>query len=573
MPVQNVDVSEIFRRIANLLEIEGANPFRVRAYRNAARSVDSLPRNISEMVEAGEDLTELPGVGKDIAGKISEIVNTGALKQLKDLEGRTPAELDKLMNISGLGPRRVKALYMNLGIKSLEDLKTAAEEQKIRELNGFGEKTEQSILESLAGAEQEEQRIQLHEAEQRAAPLVEYLKDHEGVERITVAGSYRRRKETVGDLDILAVCKKNQSVMEYFTVYEDVQKVVSKGDTRSTVVLKSGLQVDLRVLPEAGYGAGLHYFTGSKAHNIAVRKKAVKRNLKINEYGVYRGDERIAGKTEQEVYDQVGLAYIEPELREDDGEIEAAETDNLPALAALEDIRGDLHSHTKASDGHDTLEDMVQAAQNLGYEYLAVTDHSKRVAMANGLDAGRLERQIERINKLNEKLDGFRILKGVEVDILEDGSLDLDDDILEKLDIRVCSIHYNLSLSREKQTSRILKAMENPYFNILGHPTGRIIGQRKGYEIDLEKIMKTAAESGCFMELNADPQRLDLTDTHCRMAGESGVKIAIATDAHSRGSLEFMRFGVNQARRGWMGPENVINTRNCEDLLKLIKRR
>lgn len=572
MPVQNVDISGIFRRVANLLEIEGANPFRVRAYRNAARTVDGLPRNIAEMIASGADLTELPGVGKDIAGKIKEIVDTGSLKQLKELEARAPAELNELMIISGLGPKRIKSLYMNLGIKSLEDLKTAAENQKIRELDGFGEKTERSILESLSAADQDDKRIQLHEAEQRAAPLVAYLKKHQGILQITVAGSYRRRKETVGDLDILAVCRKNESVMDHFTAYEDVQKVVSQGDTRSTVILKSGLQVDLRVLPEAGYGAGLHYFTGSRAHNIAVRKRAVKRGLKINEYGVFKGDARVAGKTEEEVFERIGLSYIPPELREDEGEIEAAAENRLPDLLTIDDIRGDLHSHTKDTDGRDSLENMVQAAKDLGYAYLAVTDHSKRVAMANGLDARRLKAQIERIDRLNETLDGFRVLKGIEVDILEDGALDLDDEILKELDIRVCSVHYHLNLSRDKQTRRILKAMENPCFNILGHPTGRMIGQRKGIDIDMETIMKAASENGCFMELNAQPDRLDLSDTHCRMVREFGVKIAVSTDAHSRGTLDFMRFGAGQARRGWITARDVINTRDCDDLLELLRR-
>jgi len=572
MPIQNADIAEIFSRVANLLEIEGANQFRVRAYRNAARTVGSLPRNAADMLEAEEDLSKLPGIGKDLAGKIAEIVKTGSLDQLEELEGRTPAELNELMNISGLGPKRVSALYHELGVTNRKELKAAAEKEKIRDVEGFGKKTEQSILEELSKKEEGEKRVPLMQAEQRAAPLIDYLKNSMGIKKITVAGSYRRCKETVGDLDILVTCKKNSNVMDRFADYEDVEKVVSKGSTRSTVVLKSGLQVDVRVLPQVGYGAGLHYFTGSKAHNIAVRKRGVDRKLKINEYGVFKGKERIAGKTEEEVYEKVGLPYIEPELREDRGEIEAAEKDRLPNLVQQKDIRGDLHAHTKATDGQASLDEMAKAAKKLGYEYLAITDHSKKVTMAKGLDESRLAAQIEEIDQLNEKFEDFRVLKGIEVDILEDGSLDLSDDILKELDVRVCSVHYNQNLSQKKQTQRVLKAMENPYFNILGHPTGRIIGQRQPYDIDLEEVMKQARENGCFLELNAEPDRLDLTDTHCKMAKEMGVKVAISTDAHSPAGLEFMRFGIGQARRGWLEADDVVNTRSLGDLMKLLKR-
>lgn len=572
MPIQNADIAEIFSRVANLLEIEGANRFRVRAYRNAARTMGSLPRNAADLVEAEEDLSKLPGIGKDLAGKISEIVKTGSLNQLEELEKRTPAELNELMNISGLGPKRVSALYHELGVTSRKELKTAAEKEKIRKLEGFGKKTEQSILEELSRKEEGEKRVPLMQSEQRAAPLVDYLKNSKGIKKITVAGSYRRRKETVGDLDILVTCKKNSNVMDRFADYEDVEKVVSKGSTRSTVILNSGLQVDVRVIPQVGYGAGLHYFTGSKAHNIAVRKKGVDRNLKINEYGVFKGKKRVAGKTEEEVYEKVGLSYIEPELREARGEIGAAEKDSLPKLIQQKDIRGDLHAHTKATDGQASLEEMAKAAKKIGYDYLAVTEHSKKVTMAKGLDASRLAAQIEEIDRLNEKFADFRVLKGIEVDILEDGSLDLPDDILKELHVRVCSVHYNQNLSRKKQTQRVLKAMENPYFNILGHPTGRIIGQREPYDIDLEEIMKQARENGCFLELNAEPDRLDLIDTHCKMAKEMGVKVVISTDAHSPASLEFMRFGIGQARRGWLEADDVVNTRSLGDLMKLLKR-
>ncbi|MCF8084273.1 MAG: DNA polymerase/3'-5' exonuclease PolX [Deltaproteobacteria bacterium] len=573
MPVQNADVSEIFNKLADLLDIQGANPFRVRAYRNAARTVTSLPRNVADMIQENNDLSELAGIGKDLAGKIQEIVQTGTLSQLEEVEKETPSELNQLMNVGGLGPKRVKALYQELGIRNLKELKAAAESQKIRDLEGFGEKTEQQILEELQQMDGSEVRIKLLEAEQRAEPLVDYLKKTKGLKEITVAGSFRRKKETVGDLDILVTCKKGSKIMDRFVRYEDIRKVVSQGTTRSTVILRSGLQVDVRVLPQVSYGAALHYFTGSKSHNIAVRKIGTKKGLKINEYGVFKGDERIAGKTEKEVYDQVGLPYIEPELRENRGEVEAAQKDELPSLLTLKDIRGDLHSHTKATDGHHSLEAMAKAAKEHGYEYLAVTDHSQKVTMAKGLDAKRLSEQIKAIDKLNEELEGIRILKGIEVDILEDGSLDLPDDILKELDLRVCSVHYKQNLSQQKQTERIIRAMDNPYFNILAHPTGRLINERKPMELNLEKIMEAAKDRGCHLEVNAHPDRLDLSDPYCKMAREMDLNLAISTDAHSTSDLDFMRFGVNQARRGWLEPGDVLNTHSWKQLKKLLQRK
>lgn len=573
MPVQNADVADTFNKLADLLDIQGANPFRVRAYRNAARTVTSLPRNVADMINENKDLSELAGIGKDLAGKIREIVETGTLFQLQETERETPSELNQLMNVSGLGPKRVKALHQELGIRNLKELKAAAESGKVQNLEGFGQKTEQQILEELQQMNGSQARIKLLEAEQRAEPLVAYLKKTKGLKQIIVAGSFRRKKETVGDLDILVTCKTGSKVMDRFVRYEDVRKVVSKGTTRSTVVLRSGLQVDLRVLPQVSYGAALHYFTGSKNHNIAVRKIGTQKGLKINEYGVFKGDKRIAGKTEQEVYDQVGLSYIEPELREGRGEVEAAQKGELPHLIELKDIRGDLHSHTKATDGHHSLEAMVQAAKERGYEYLAVTDHSKKVAMAKGLNAERLAKQIKAIDKLNDKLEGIRVLKGIEVDILEDGSLDLPDEILKELDLRVCAVHYKQNLPQHKQTERILRAMDNPYFNILAHPTGRLINERKPMEVNLEKIMEAAVDRGCYMEINAHPDRLDLSDPYCKMAKEMDLKLAISTDAHSLSDLDFMRFGVNQARRGWLEAGDVLNTHSWKDLKKLLQRK
>ncbi|MDZ7700396.1 MAG: DNA polymerase/3'-5' exonuclease PolX [Deltaproteobacteria bacterium] len=573
MPVQNSDVKDIFNKVADLLDIEGANPFRVRAYRNAARTLSSLPRNVSEMVHAGDDLTELAGIGEDLAGKIKEIVKTGSLAQLEEIQKETPSELDKLMKLDGLGPKRVKTLYHELNIANLTQLREAAEAGKIRDLEGFGKKTEQKILEDLQRKDGQEKRIKLLDAEQRAESLVAYLKKSKGLKEIVVAGSFRRRKETVGDLDILVTAKKDAKVMERFVHYEDVRKVVSKGKTGSTVILRSGLQVDVRLVPQVSYGAALHYFTGSKAHNIAVRKIGVSKGYKINEYGVFKGDDRIAGKSEKEVYQQVGLPYIESELREDRGEVTAAQKGKLPELIELKDLCGDLHCHTKETDGHYSLEEMARAAKDRGYEYLAITEHSKKVSMAKGLNAKRLKNQIKQINRLNDKLKGITVLKGIEVDILEDGSLDLPDDVLKELDLTVCSVHYNRNLSNKKQTERIIRAMDNPHFNILAHPTGRLINERDAYDVDLGKIMKAASERGCYLELNAHPDRLDLSDRYCKMAKEMNVKVVISTDAHSVTDLDFIRFGVDQARRGWLEAEDVLNTRSLEKLRKLLKRK
>jgi DNA polymerase (family 10) len=576
MPIHNNDVADIFNRIADLLDIEEGNPFRIRAYRSAARTISALPRNVSEMVKKSEDLSTLPGIGKDLAGKIKEIVETGTLGQLKDLESRTPKDLTDIMKIAGLGPKRVKTLYQSLGITTPDQLRKAAEKGEIKNLSGFGEKTERTILEELREfTVEEKKRVKLVVAEQIADSLAGYLRKEKGVKEIIVAGSYRRRKETVGDLDILATCKKDSKIMERFVNYEDAVKTISQGKTRSSVVLRSGLQVDLRVVPEVSYGSALHYFTGSKDHNIAVRKMGVKRGLKINEYGVFKGkkDKRIAGRTEEEIYEQVGLPYIEPELRENRGEIEAAQKKKLPRLITLDDIRGDLHVHTKETDGHYTMEEMVNAAKDLGYEYVAVTDHSKRVTMAKGLNEKRLARQIEAVDALNEKLKGITVLKGIELDILKDGSLDLSNDILKELDVVVCSVHYYTKLSNKKQTERILRAMDNPYFQILAHPSGRLINEREPYEMDLEKLMQAAKERGCVLELNAHPDRLDLTDHHCKMAKDIGVNIVISTDSHATNDFRFMRYGIYQARRGWLESEDVINTRKLKDLRKLLRRK
>ena len=573
MAVRNADIAEIFERMAVLLEIQGANPFRIRAYQNAAQTLSDLPRGVADMLAEGEDLSELPDIGKDLAGKIAEIVDTGHLGALEDLEREIPPGLVDLTHVPGLGPKRVRALYDDLGVRNRADLLRAATKGRIREISGFGVKTEERILEALRRDADREQRYKLSDAEEIADPYVAYLRSVPGVKEVVVAGSYRRRKETVGDLDILVTCKAGSPVMARFVEYEEVRDVISHGTTRSTVVLQSGLQVDLRLVEQASYGAALYYFTGSKAHNVAVRTIAVKKKLKINEYGVFKGERRIAGKTEKEVFQAVGLRYVEPELRENRGEIEAAEKNRLPHLVSLSDIRGDLHAHTNATDGHDSLQQMAEAAKALGYQYLAITDHSKRVTIAHGLDETRLRRQLGAIERLNEKLKGLRVLKGVEVDILQDGTLDLSDGVLKHVDLTVCAIHSGFGLSRVEQTERIIRAMDNPYFNILAHPTGRLINQRDAYDVDMEKVMEAALERGCYLELNAQTDRLDLNDVHCRMAKELGLKVAISTDAHASSNLDLLRFGVDQGRRGWLEPEDVLNTRPWRELKSLLARR
>lgn len=571
MPIHNQDIADIFNKVADFLEIEGANPFRVRAYRNAARVVTGMSQSLADLVARGEEL-KLPGIGADLAGKIKEIVTTGSLALLKELEARTPPALLEMMRIAGLGPKRVKLLHDQLGINTPEDLQHAARQGRIRELKGFGEKIEHLILEGLGQITQAERRFKLVTVEPVAESLVRHLKKVPGVHEVIVAGSYRRRKETVGDLDILATGAADCRVMDAFVGYEDVARVVAHGETKSAVALRTGLQVDLRVVAPESYGAALHYFTGSKAHNIAIRHLGVQRGLKINEYGVFRGETRVAGATESEVYQMVDLPYIEPELREDWGEIQAAAQGRLPKLITLKDIRGDLHAHTKATDGRNTLEEMAQAAKARGYEYLAITNHSKRVTMAHGYDAQALAAEIKEIDRLNGKLRGIVLLKGIELDILDDGALDLPDAILQELDLVVGAVHYNFKLSREQQTARIIRAMDNPYFTILAHPSGRLIDRRAAYDVDMERLIRAAQERGCFMELDSQPDRLDLADIHCKMAKDLGVKVAIATDAHSISDFGFMRFGIGQARRGWLEPQDVLNTRPLAELRKILQR-
>ena len=573
MPVHNVEIADMFDRLADLLEIEDANRFRILAYRNAARTIRSYPKSMADLLQEGQKLSDIPTVGEDLANKIRTIVDTGQLPLLDEVEARTPGTLSDLMKIEGLGAKRVRKLYEELEIQTIEDLSRAARSGKIRELAGFGKKTEQKIRDRVERFSATSPRLKLTVAEDIAKSVVDHLKKCKGVKSIVVAGSYRRRQETVGDLDILITARSGSLIIDHFTAFEEVVEILSKGKTRAAVRVRAGINIDLRVVPQVSYGAALIYFTGSKAHNIAIRKMAMKKGYKINEYGVFKGDTRIAGKSENEVYAALGLPFIPPELRESRGELAAARERNLPELITADDIRGDLHCHTNATDGHSTIKQMAEAAVERGYEYISINDHSRHVTVARGLNRKRLLAQIRTIDKLNEKLDGIVILKSIELDILEDGSLDLPDNVLKLLDFTVCAVHYKFNLSLKKQTERILRAMDNPYFNILAHPTGRLINAREPYPIDLEKIMRAAKARGCFLELNAHPDRLDLTDKACKLAKELKLKVSIATDAHSMSDLRYMRFGIDQARRGWLEKSDVINSRPLAELRKQLQRR
>lgn len=573
MPVHNEEIAVMFEEMAELLELEQANPFRVRAYRTAARTVRNLGRELQDLVAAGEDLTELPGIGKDLAAKIREILDSGHAAFLDRLHKEVPAGLAELLKIPGLGPKRVKLLNEQLGIASAAQLAKAAKAGRLRSLPGFGAKTEANLLHVLASQRTEKKKRFLYAAaRQYAEPLLQYLQDAPGVRRAVIAGSFRRGRETVGDLDILVTAREGKPVMDHFVAYDEVADVVSQGSTRGAVVLRSGLQVDLRVVEAASFGAALHYFTGSKAHNIAIRRRGQQRGLKINEYGVFKGKRQIAGKTEASVYKSVGLPLIPPPLREGRGEIEAAAAGKLPRLIQREDLKGDLHAHTDATDGQLDLESLARAAKRCGFRYLAITDHSQRLTVAHGLDPRRLARQLEAVDRLNERLSGITLLKGIEVDILADGGLDLPDSILSRLDLVVGSVHSGFRLPAKKQTERILRAVDQKYFSILGHPTGRLLLEREAYELDMERILQAAKDRGCFLELNAQPQRLDLNDVYCRMAKQAGVLLSLSTDAHSEADLDNQTYGIQQAQRGWLEKGDVLNTRPLAQVRKLLAR-
>jgi DNA polymerase (family 10) len=572
MPISNTDIADIFERIADYLEIEGENPFKIRAYRNAGRTIRGLGPELKEMVAAGEELTGLPGIGKELAAKIVEILETGTAQALEKLQEKVPAGVIEMLTISGLGPKRVSALYHQLKIESLAALKTAAQAGRVQALPGFGAKTEQHIRQALEALSQRPARVSIALARPSVEALSSYLQQVPGVLAVAVAGSFRRCQETVGDIDILVTAGEDSPVMERFAGFEEVGQVLARGPTKSSILLRSGLQVDLRRVAQESFGAALQYFTGSQAHNIAIRRIGRQRGLKINEYGVFGADGKVAGDTEESVYRALDLPWVPPELREDRGEIEAAREGRLPVLVDSADIRGELHSHTTATDGRNSLEEMARAAKRRGLKYLAATDHSQFLRMVNGLDEHRLQAQIEEIDRLNATLKGIRLLKGIEVEIREDGRLDLPDRILQQLDLVIGSVHSRFRLPAKQQTERILRAMDHHFFSILGHPSGRLINARDPYEVDMNAVVQKAKERGCFLELNANPERLDLTETHCQMAKAAGVLVAINTDAHSVDELGQLRYGIGQARRGWLEKKDVLNAHPLNDLLKLLKR-
>jgi len=569
MPVQNAEIATMFDQAADLLEIKGDNPFRVRAYRRAARTIEGLPQSVGSMLAKEADLSELPGIGKDLAGKITGIVESGHFDLLDQLKKKLPGDLGAMAGLPGLGPKRIKLLYDKAKVRTLDDLRRAIKVGKLHGLHGFGPVIEKKLAAALEKP-LAEKRFKLAVAEAEAESLVAFLRDKG---QVVVAGSYRRRRDTVGDLDILVTSKQGPAVGDKLVGYDNVADVLAHGPTRTTVLLRSGIQVDLRAVPEESYGAALLYFTGSKAHNIALRGIANARKWKLNEYGLFSGKRRIAGASEEEVYRKLGLAYIPPEMREDRGEIALALNGELPRLVSAGDMRGDLHVHSDWTDGTASIANMAAAAQACGYAYMALTDHSRRQTMSHGLDPAKVARQLREIDKINGAFKGFTILKGIEVDILKDGELDLPDATLAQLDVVIASVHSFFDLPREAQTQRMILAMRNPHVSIVGHPSGRLIGEREPYDIDMDAITSTARDLDCYLEINAEPDRLDLNDIHAHMAKSKGVKIAISTDAHSVNAFQYMRFGVDQARRAWLTADDVINTRQFGDLRKLLKRR
>ncbi|ROR32395.1 DNA polymerase/3'-5' exonuclease PolX [Inmirania thermothiophila] len=573
MAADNETIAAVFDELADLHEIEGDNPFRVRAYRNAARTLRGLGREAAQLLAAGEDLTRLPGIGRELAAKIAEIVATGTCAALERARARVPHGLVELLHVPGLGPVRVRTLHRALGIDSPEALAEAARAGRLRALPGFGERLEARILEALQARLDQARRFPLHKVEPVVARLLAYLRHTPGVARVEPAGSFRRRRDTVGDLDVLAVAADGAAVGDRLAAWEETAEVLSRGPTRASIVHRDGIQVDLRVVPLESFGAAWHYFTGAKAHNIAVRRMGQARGLKINEYGVFRGGERIAGVDEASVYAAVALPWIPPELREDRGELEAARQGALPRLVERADLRGDLHCHTTASDGRDDLEAMARAAQARGLEYLAITEHSRRLRIARGLDERGLLRHFTAIDELNARLEGITLLKGVEVDILEDGRLDLPDRVLERCEVVVAAVHSAFGLDAGRQTRRILRALDHPLVHVLAHPTGRLLGRRPPYAVDLAAVIRRAARNGVWLELNANPWRLDLDDVHCRMARDEGARIALSSDAHAAAELDHLRHGIDQARRGWLEARDVVNTRPLEALRPLLAAR
>jgi DNA polymerase (family 10) len=570
--MKNQEIARIFNDIADLLEIKGENPFRIRAYRRAAQNIEGLARNVAETSK--DDLMKIPGIGQDLAGKVEEYVKTGRLQFYEDLKKEVPVGLSTLLSVPSLGPKTAKLLFEKLNVKDIETLEKFAMEHKLVGLPGIKEKTEENILKGIEMLKRGLERQPLGKVLPIANDILEHLRKKAPVKKLSIAGSIRRWKETIKDIDILATSENPKEVMKAFVHLPHVKEILMQGPTKSSVIIHEGLQVDLRVVEEESFGAALAYFTGSKAHNIRLREMAVKSGLKINEYGIFRekDDKRLGGKEEEDVYRILGLPYIPPELREDSGEVEAALSGRLPKLVEIGDIKGDLHVHSKWSDGSHDFEELVAEARRRGYHYIAITDHSKGLGIARGLTAERLLEQKKQIDAFNKRLKGFRLLTGIEVDVRSDGRLDLPDDVLKKMDIVVASIHSGFKQSREQLTKRLVSAMKNPFVSIIAHPTGRLIGERDSYDIDIDEVLKVAKETGTAIEINAYPLRLDLNDVHARMAKEKGVPLVIGTDTHIMSHFDYMAYGVSIARRGWLEKEDILNTLSYDSLIKAFKK-
>jgi DNA polymerase (family 10) len=585
--MDNLDVARVLGTLADLLEIQGANPFRIRAYRNAVSAVNSLSRQLSAMVAAGEDLTEIPDIGTNVAAHIEELLTTGKVERLEEVAAEFPVSLVEIMKLGGLGPKKVRKLFEVLGVRTIDDLETELERGRVQTLEGFGPKSAEKIRGAIADYRARTDRFQIHQAEKLVAGVLEHMKDAPGVARLEIAGSLRRRKETIGDVDLVALSEGDGTpVVDHFVAYPGAVRVEGAGPTKGSIVLASRLQVDLRVVPARSFGSALLYFSGSKEHQVALRTRAVREGLRLNEWGIFRvpedadpetlgkeDGERLAGASEEEMYAALGMAWIPPELRETRGEIEAALDDSLPDLVTLTDIRGDLQMHSTWSDGKESIETMARACAERGYEYMAITDHSQAMAMVGGLTPARAREQWAELEEVRERVPDIQILRSVEIDILKDGSLDMPDEILEELDVVVVSVHSFLDLDRKTMTERVLRALSHPAVDILAHPTSRLIQRRKPIDLDVEAVLQAAAELGVAVELNASPNRLDLSDVHVFRARELGVPVVISTDAHSPRGLATMRFGVDQARRGWLAASDVLNARPWKEFKGWLERR
>lgn len=569
--MKNDTIAGQFELLADLLEIDGANPFRIRAYRGAARTISSASESLAQLAGDGEDLTQFQGIGKDLARQIVEYVATGQLASLEELRAKIPPGVLDMLRIPGVGPKKVAVFFRTLGLRTLAELKEACEAGRIAELKGFGKKTEAGILQNVDKAAENASRISISDARVIAESVVDDLRQLPEVLQCEVAGSCRRRRESCGDLDVLAVCSDPGPAMDRLAEHPAVDSVLLRGETKQRVRLKNGVEMDLRVVPEESFGAAMQYFTGSKEHNVEVRHRAKEKGLKVNEYGVFRGEEMIAGRSEEDVYASIGLPWIPPELRENRLEFAWADQGEMPELISLQQIRGDLHMHTTASDGAATIEQMAIAARDRGLQYIAITDHSQRVSMANGLDEQRLLQHWEEVRAVNDSIDGIEILCGIECDILEDATLDLADEVLAEADWVIAVLHYGLRQPQDQIMQRLLNAVRNPHVDIIGHCTGRIIGRREGADMNMMDVLRAAADHGVMMEINAHPSRLDLSEIHAAAAAELGIPIVISTDAHSTEGFDVMQYGVDQARRAGLTAEGVANTRDLQEFRRLLR--